>query len=219
MVRIARVVIPGYPHHVIQRGNRRQVVFFNEDDKKLYLQILNYHCRKESVEIWCYCLMDNHVHLIAVPSSVLSLAKAIGETHKRYTNMINIRENWTGHLWQGRFLSYPLDEKHLYLAIGYIERNPVRAGIVKKAENYSWSSAKAHVKRIPDAVLTEFYLTKQIKNWHYYLQEEESEKDIEIFRSHERTGRPLGNNMFQARLEKITGRELRKGNAGRPRKK
>lgn len=112
-----------------------------------------------------------------------------------------------------------MDEKHLYLAIGYIERNPVRAGIVKKAEDYSWSSAKAHVMRIPDEVLTEFYLTTEIKNWHNYLQKKEREEDIDIFRSHERTGRPLGSDRFIERLEQITGRKLRKRNAGRPRKK
>ncbi len=219
MGRIARVVIAGYPHHVVQRGNRRQVVFFSEDDKRLYLKILNHYCRKEAVAVWCYCLMDNHVHLIAAPRKSESLAKAIGETHKKYTWMINIRENWKGHLWQDRFLSYPMDERHLYMAVRYIERNPVRAGIVKRAEDYPWSSAKSHVFGVPDKVLTEFYLNWEIKDWSAYLQEEEKEEDLDIFRKHERTGRPLGDEDFITRIEEITGRILRKKKAGRPKKK
>ena len=218
MGRIARVVIPACPHHVVQRGNRRQIVFFSEDDKRLYLKILSYYCRKEGVEVWCYCLMDNHVHLIAVPRKSESLAKAIGETHKKYTWMINIRENWKGHLWQGRFLSYPMDEGHLYLAVRYIERNPVRAGIVKKAEDYPWSSAKSRVFRVPDKVLTEFCLNSDIKDWSSYLQGKEKEEDLDIFRKHETTGRPLGDKDFITKAEEITGRTLRKKKAGRPKK-
>ena len=218
MGRIARLVIPYCPHHIIQRGNRRQRVFFSEDDKNLYLQILNYHCRKESVEIWCYCLMDNHVHLIAVPKKTENLARAIGAIHRKYTYMINIRHNWKGYLWQGRFLSYPMDEKYLYLAVRYIERNPVRAGIVRKAEDYPWSSAKAHVFRKPDNVLTKFYLNSVIKDWSSYLQEEEREEDIDLLRKHERSGQPLGGNEFITKIEQLTGRKLRKKRPGRPKK-
>lgn len=219
MGRIARVVIPGYPHHVIQRGNRRQIVFFSEDDRRLYLNILNQLCRKEGVEIWCYCLMDNHVHLIAVPRKKESLAKAIGETHKKYTWMINIRENWKGHLWQGRFLSYPMDEGYLYLALRYIERNPVRARIVKKAEDYPWSSARSHVFRLSDKILTEFDLHSDIKDWSAFLQGEDNESDLDTFRKHERTGRPLGDKDFIAKIEEITGRTLGKKKVGRPKKR
>jgi putative transposase len=163
--------------------------------------------------------MDNHVHLIAVPSSVQSLTKSMSETHRKYTIMINTRENWTGHLWQGRFLSYPMDERHLYLAVRYIERNPVRAGVVKIAEHYTWSSAKAHVENTPDFILSEFYLMSQIKNWRSYLKKEETSEEIELFKSHEKTGRPLGSKVFIAQLETITGRKLRKRRGGRPRKK
>ena len=219
MGRIARIVIPNCPHHIIQRGNRRQPVFFSKDDKNLYLQILNYHCRQESVEIWCYCLMDNHVHLIAVPRKTEGLPRAIGEIHRKYTYMINIRHNWKGYLWQGRFLSYPMDEKHLYLAVRYIERNPVRAGIVRKAEDYPWSSAKAHIRRKPDKVLTEFYLSSVIKDWRSYLQEEEREEDIDLLRKHERSGQPLGSNGFITKIEQLTGRKLRKKKPGRPKKR
>jgi len=219
MGRIARVVIPGCPHHIIKRGNRRQKVFFNDDDKRHYLNILNHYCRREEVDVWCYCLMDNHVHIIAVPKKEKSLAKAMGETHKKYTWMVNIQRNWQGHLWQGRFRSYPMDEKHLYLGVRYIERNPVRVGIVKIAEDYIWSSAKAHVFHTEDKILTDFYLTSQIKDWSSYLREKESEEDIDKFRKHENTGRPLGDDGFITKLEKITGRTLRKKKPGRPKKK
>ena len=218
MGRIARVVIPDCPHHVIQRGNRRQVIFFSDDDKQLYLNLLNYNCQRDGVEIWCYCLMDNHVHLIAVPQKTESLAKALGKTHKKYSTMINIRNNWKGHLWQYRFNSYPLDEQHLFRAVKYIERNPVRACIVEKAEDYAWSSAKAHVFREPDKVLTEFYLCKEIGDWLAYLGEEDKEEDLITFRKHERTGRPLGDNEFIVKLEQITGRILRAKKVGRQRK-
>lgn len=218
MGRIARVVIPGIPHHIIQRGNRRQDVFFNEGDKQLYLKILNYYCRKEGVEVWSYCLMDNHIHLIAVPRKSESLAKAIGETHKKYTSMINIRENWKGHLWQGRFLSYPMDERYLHLAVRYIERNPIRAGIVNKAEDYPWSSAKSHVFRVPDKLLTDFWLVSDIKDWSAFLQVEEKEEELDTLRKHGRTGRPLGDEKFIIKIEEMTGRTLRKRKGGRPKK-
>ena len=218
MGRFARVVVPGVPHHVIQRGNRRQTVFFHEGDKKLYLSLLGYNCRKEDVLIWCYCLMDNHVHLIAVPRKSESLAKAIGETHKKYTWIINFQNNWKGHLWQERFHSYAMDEEHLYLAVRYVELNPVRARVVREAEDYPWSSAPAHILGKTDRLLSPFYLTERIKDWRAYLREGLEAEVSEVFRKHESTGRPLGDEDFLIRLEKITGRILRKRKAGRPKK-
>ena len=108
MARMARVVAVGEPHHVIQRGNRRQNVFFKDGDKQEYLNILNLQSKLFALEVWAYCLMDNHVHLIVVPKEEESLVKAIGETHQLYTRMINFRERWRGYLWQGRFKSVPL---------------------------------------------------------------------------------------------------------------
>ena len=219
MGRITRVVVPGTPHHVVQRGNHRQVVFFHNEDKKLYLRILNHFCQREKVEIWCYCLMDNHVHLIVVPAKSESLGNAMGQIHKRYTWLINIRENWKGHLWQGRFFSYPLDDGHLYLAVRYIERNPVRAGLVERAEDYPWSSAKAHVERTTDGILSDFWLTKEIDDWRAYLKENDRDEDIAKFRKHEKTGRPLGNEEFISKIEEITSRILAPKKAGRPAKR
>ena len=110
MARIARVVAPGLPHHITQRGNRRQATFFGADDYQAYRALMREWCEYWKVEVWAYCLMPNHVHLIAVPPSEDGLRRAMGEAHRRYTRRVNFREGWRGHLWQGRFASYPLDE-------------------------------------------------------------------------------------------------------------
>ena len=208
MARIARVVVPGVPHHVVQRGVRKMNVFFGHKDKVLYLNILRYQALRFGLQIWSYCLMDNHVHLVVVPETKESLAQAIGQTHRYYTCHINLREGWKGYLWQGRFYSYPLDEAYLYAAVRYVERNPVTAGIVKSAEDYSWSSAPAHTRNLYDPVLSDFFLTSQISNWSKFLKGESPvNKKIE---RHLQTGRPLGDEDFVSRLEMSLGRILRK---------
>ncbi|NMC65970.1 MAG: transposase [Acidobacteria bacterium] len=210
MPRTARIVVPGIPHHVIQRGNRSEVVFFKEEDRRTYLKILTFFAKKYKVEIWSYCLMTNHLHLAAVPSRPESLAKVMGAVHKRYTALINIRNNWKGTLWQGRYLSYPMDERYLYTCIKYIERNPVRAKIVKRAEDYPWSSARAHIFKWDDPVLSSFFMIDQIKDWRAYLQEKESEEDLEKIRKNQSSGHPLGNERFYNQIEKLTGLKLKK---------
>ena len=145
MARIARVVAPGIPHHGTQRGNRRQATVFCPDDYQAYKTLMAQWCRSCEVEIWAYCLMPNHVHLIAVPKSADELRRAIGEAHRRYTRRVNFREGWRGHLWQGRFASCPLDGSYLLAATRYIEQNPIRAGLVDRPEGYLWSSASAHL--------------------------------------------------------------------------
>ena len=134
MPRLARVVAPNYPHHVIQRGNRRQQTFFNDEDYEVYKNLMAEHCAMHVVKIWAYCLMPNHVHLIAVPKTKEGLNRAIGEAHRRYTRRINFREKWRGYLWQGRFASYPMDESYTLAAARYIELNPVRVKLVKRPE-------------------------------------------------------------------------------------
>ena len=126
MPRIARVVVPRYPHHVTQRGNRRQQTFFCDDDYRAYLELMAEWCKRCGIEIWAYCLMPNHVHLIAVPNSEDGLRRGIGEAHRRYTRRVNFRERWRGHLWQGRFASFVLDDLYLLAATRYVEMNPVR---------------------------------------------------------------------------------------------
>ena len=153
MARLARVIAPGMPHHVTQRGNPRQETFFGEEDYQHYLELMTQFCRAEQVAIWACCLMPNHVHLIVVPQSAESLRRAIGEAHRRYTRWINFREGWRGHLWQGRFASFVMDEDHLLTAARYVELNPVRAGLVQAPSRYRWSSAAAHLRRRDDVLV------------------------------------------------------------------
>jgi putative transposase len=217
MARLARVTIPHLPHHVTQRGNRRQRVFFCDQDRQLYLRILLEQSRKSGVAFWAYCLMDNHVHFIAVPAQEDSLAKTFGETHRRYTSLINRREEWTGYLWQGRFASFPLDEAHLYAAIRYVERNPVVAGLVARAEQFPWSSARAHVSGMPDPLLTRHFVIERIPDWAAFLRSPQDEFTKQFAR-HEWTGRPFGERAFVERLEQLTGRRLHKRSPGKRRR-
>jgi len=201
MPRFARLVLPGVPHHVIQRGNRRQKVFFSDEDKKAYLRILKEQSEIYGVQYWAYCLMDNHVHLIAVPEKKDSLAKGLGEAHKRYTRMINFREKWRGFLWQGRFQSTPMDNDYLYKAVRYVERNPIRAKCVKRAEDFRWSSANAHVNKVKDGFVSSFYFEAEIADWSKYLREEDDEKEIQEIRKYTQTGRPMGSDIFIKEIE------------------
>src|SRR5271166_3831232 len=136
MPRLARVVVPGLPHHITQRGNRRQQTFFCDEDYRSYLELIGEWCGVHQVAVWAYCLMPNHIHLIAVPQSADGLRRAIGEAHRRYTRTVNFREGWRGHLWQGRFASFVLDEPYLLTAARYVELNPVRAGLINSPSRY-----------------------------------------------------------------------------------
>ncbi len=215
MARIARVVAPNLPHHIIQRGNRRQNVFFNDEDKTAYLKILKEQCQRFGVFIWSYCLMDNHVHFVAVPQDKEGLANVFGQTHRHYTRMINFREGFRGYLWQGRFSSYVLDENYLYAAVRYIETNPVKAGLVLKAEDYAWSSAKARVFGSQDELLSDFFLPKEITDWSSFLKSADPEDpNDQILESHLNTGRPFGPTDFIERLQDFTKRILIKSKPG-----
>jgi putative transposase len=205
---MSRVVIPDCPHHVIQRGNRRQRVFFGDEDRKFYLSLLKTQGEQSGLSFWAYCLMDNHVHLIAVPKSPDSLAHGMSAIHWRYTLAINLREDWKGSLWQGRFMSYPMNAEYLIAAARYIELNPVRASIVAKAEDYAWSSAKAHIDKGPDPIIADSFLSNEINDWASFLAEEPSESEVRLLRKHASTGRPLGDQSFIEKLEKMTGRKI-----------
>lgn len=219
MSRIARVVIPDCPHHIIQRGNRRQRVFFWEQDRTYYLRLLKKHGDLEGISYLAYCLMDNHVHLVAVPKRPESLALGIGAAHWRYSLAINLREDWRGFLWQGRFLSCPLDEKHLYAALRYVELNPVRADLVARAEDYPWSSARAHISRTPDLLISETSLNMMIGDWTSLLATRPPDSEFILLRKHTSTGRPLGDERFIEKLEQLTGRVLRERKRGPKRQK
>lgn len=149
MSRVARIVVPGFAHHVTQRGNRRADVFETDEDRHAYLRFLTQYADKHGLSVWAYCLMTNHVHLVVVPEREDSLAKALRDAHTVYAMRFNTRTRLSGHVWQGRFYSCPMDETHLWTAVRYVERNPVRAGLVSRAEDYPWSSAPAHCGDCP----------------------------------------------------------------------
>ncbi len=174
MARIARAVAPGYPHHVTQRGNYQQNIFKDEEDYRRYKSWLEEYSRKEGLRIWAYCLMTNHVHLLVVPRRKKAMDLAIGRTHMRHARRVNREQGWSGHLWANRFYSTILDETHLWAAVRYIERNPVRAGLVKRAERYGWSSARCHAKGVADTLLSArrpFREAQGIADWSAWLAE------------------------------------------------
>jgi REP-associated tyrosine transposase len=208
MARLARVVVRGIPHHIIQRGNRRQPVFFRDDDYLAYLNLMQEWCQKERVVVWAYCLMPNHIHLICVPDKTTGLARAVGEAHRRYTRLINFREGWRGYLWQGRFASYPMAEDHLSAALRYVELNPVRAHLAKDPGAYPWSSARAHLEGRDDLLVKSQPLAERIGNWQEFLSQGNANWELETIRGHLRTGRPLGDRQFLADLEKKLRRAL-----------
>lgn len=214
MVRIARVVVPGIPHHITQRGNRRMDTFFSEADFREYLYLMAEWCNRCKVQVWSYCLMINHIHLIAVPETEDGLRRAIGEAHRRYTRYINFQKEWKGHLWQGRFGSFPMDEQYLIGTARYIELNPVEAGIVKNPKDYKWSSAQAHLQGEDDILVKVEPLLSIIPDWGELLASRLSEEEYETLRRHERTGRPLGSAGFVEQLEKLTDRVLRRQKPG-----
>lgn len=219
MARLARLVIPGMPHHVTQRGNRRQQTFFNDADYGAYRELMSDWCREKGVQIWGYCLMPNHTHLIAVPSSPDGLRWAIGEAHRRYTRRINFREQWRGYLWQGRFASFVMDEPYLLAAARYVELNPVRAGLVPSAQQWPWSSARAHLAGRDDRLVKVAPLLAMVADWNAFLQSAVPEEELTQIRRHGRTGRPLGDETFVGRLEGLVGRVLKPQKRGPKRKR
>ncbi len=219
MARLARIVAPGVPHHVTQRGNRRQRTFFTDDDYRLYRTLMAEWCARSGVAIWAYCLMPNHVHLIATPETAEGLRRGIGEAHRRYARHINFREDWRGFLWQGRFASFPLDGDHLLAAARYIELNPVRAGLADIPEGWPWSSARAHLADADDDLVAAAPLLGWVGDWRAFLSLPVDDDEVEELRRHQRTGRPLGDDAFVDRLEASLGRTLRPRKPGpKPRK-
>lgn len=208
MGRIARVVVPGLAHHVTQRGNRRSAIFFEDADRFGYLNLVRHYARFYEIEIWAYCLMTNHVHFVVVPKFEDGLSLAFRDTHTSYATGINRRRRLSGHLWQGRFFSCPLDDAHLWAALRYVERNPVRVGLVTRAEDYQWSSAAAHCSKCHDTLLSQsFPPAGSIENWSEWLQVEDT-THTEAFRARTHTGRPCGDESFVERLQTLLGRPL-----------
>ncbi|KRA62060.1 transposase [Caulobacter sp. Root656] len=198
MPRTARVVFPGVPHHVTQRGNRRQPTFFGASDYVTYLRIAAGAFTEARVQVWAYCLMPNHVHLIATPETEAGLAQAVSATHVRYARHINRRESWTGCLWQGRFASAPMDEAHLSLCARYVGLNPVRAGLTRRAVDWPWSSVRAHLSGEVDPLLTPEPLSDLLgPHMATFFDLDAPAEQCDLLRGGTRTGRPLGSTAWQ----------------------
>jgi putative transposase len=222
MPRQPRKVYPDIPHHVTQRGNRRERVFFSDSDRQAYLRWLGEYTQKFKIDVLAYCLMSNHVHLIMVPSTVDGLHRALKPLHMRYAQRINRAREWKGHVWQGRYFSSALDEAWFCAAVRYVERNPVRAQMVRQAEDYPWSSAGAHCGLLTDSLLNLhspwYRRLSGITDWSAWLSEAERQEQLDRLRCHANKGLPCGSPEFIDQLERLTGYAIRNRPRGRPRK-
>ena len=215
MARFARIVAPGCPHHVTARGNRREPVFFEDGDQDIYRDLLSEQMRKAEVEVWAYCLMPNHVHLILCPSTADGMARALGAAHRRWANFVNARGRWRGHLFDGRFASVVMDEAHLHAAIRYVALNPVRARLAARAQDWPWSSTRAHLAGEDDGLVTVRPVLDRVESFASLIETEADDPAFTALRAAETTGRPLGAADFVADLERRLGRPIARRAPGR----
>jgi putative transposase len=219
MARLARIAVVNIPYHVTQRGNARQFILASDAERLVYLDLLRKYVQLHELFLLGYCLMSNHVHLVIVPREADALAQALKHTHGRYASYWNATHSSSGHVWQGRFYSCPLDSHHLWMALRYVELNPVRAGLVRQADLWPWSSAAAHLGSAqPDACLERETWSKRwsSESWRQYLATPQSEAELAAIRRSTHTGRPLGSSEFIHSLEEVTLRRLRPQKGGRP---
>jgi putative transposase len=216
MARIARAVVVNFPHHITQRGNFKQKIVECVEDFLYYLDLLKSRSEIYGMKIWAYCIMENHVHFVAVPMEKDSFARTLHSVQRKYAMYFNAKKNRKGHLWEERFFSCALSDEHLYSAIRYVENNPVRAGLVKEPHHYRWSSAMAHIYKIHEPILsTNCPVLTRIDDWAQYLSQKDDEKTL-LIRKSTLTGRPLGDESFVKSVEKLLGRQLRVLPRGRP---
>jgi putative transposase len=220
MPRLARTVFAHIPHHVTQRGNRREDVFFDDEDRQSYLDWLKYYAHEHGVEVAGYCLMTNHIHLILIPSTETGLQSVLKPLHMRYAQRLNRAKGQQGHVWQGRYFSSPLDGDYFQKCMRYVERNPVRARMVRKAENYAWSSARGHCGITTDTVLrkTPKWLKdwEDVGDWSAWLAAPDDEEALLTLRRNAMMGLPCGSEKFLKKLEKQSGKSLHYRPQGRP---
>jgi putative transposase len=214
MSRLARLVIPGLPHHVTQRGNGRAQVFFCDADYALYRALLAESCRAAAVDVWAWVLMPNHVHLILVPSDTDGLRRALAPVHRRYAGHVHARLNRTGHFWQGRFGAVVMDEPHLEVAVRYVAFNPVRAGLVARPQDWAWSSVHAHLAGRDDGITAIAPIHARIPDFGAFIETPPDPAALARLRRAETIGRPLGGDTFLAELEALTHRSLKPAKPG-----
>jgi len=222
MARYARPVYAGIPHHITQRGNRRETMFFNDENRRAYLDWLNAYCTKHLVEVAAYCLMPNHVHIVAIPQTTNGLERVFRGLHTRYAQYINRRLGWSGHVLQGRYFSSALDEAHFVAAVRYTERNPVRAHMVQRAQDYRWSSAASHCGLRNDTLVATSAIAgggfPMTIEWMAWLAETGDPPQLDALRRHIDGNLPCGDKEFVGQLATLAGRDLAFRPRGRPRK-
>jgi putative transposase len=219
MARLARSTVSGYAHQVTQQGNYGQTVFEEAADFRRYLALAGECADRYGLEIWAYCLMQNHVHFVCVPKAAGALALGFNTLHMRYSQYFHAKKRVAGHLWRSRFLSCMLDDRSVFEEVRYIENNPVRAGLVECAEDYPWSSARHHVLGADDPVLRDAcFLTNEIRDWRSYLGGQADAPVLDRTWRSLKTGRPAGDADWVHKLEEIMGRRLAAMPRGRPRK-
>jgi putative transposase len=221
MARHSRFVLPDVPHHVTQGGNHRERVFFEHGDESTYLSLLHFYARSHGVKVMAYCLMPNHVHLVVVPSNSEGLHRALRSVHSQYAQRVNRMRGRSGHLWQGRYFSSPLDSRYFLNAVRYVELNPVRAGLISRAEDYVWSSAPAHCGVRYDLLIepaSNVPLFANVTDWRHWLAEGIAAECIDTIRKCARRSLPCGSPEFVDQLQRAAGRELLYRRRGRPRR-
>jgi putative transposase len=221
MARIARVVITDLAHHITQRGDGRQFILADDAGRMVYQDLLRQAVRLHGVSVLGYCLMSNHVHVVAIPRRPGALAAAFHHVHGRYASYWNVAHTGRGHVWQGRFYSCPMDAGHLWTAMRYTELNPVRAGLVTQAAEWPWSSASAHCGSAAPNECLELAMWRQQwseSTWRAFLQQGETETELRAVRRATQSGRPLGPAEFVQKLESGTQRRLTPQKGGRSRK-
>jgi putative transposase len=219
MPRVARTVVTNVPYHVTQRGNRKQDIFFSSEDRKRYLEWLSLYSSVYKFDILAYCLMTNHVHVIGIPRKPDSMARIIQTVHMLHTQAVNREKGWSGHLWHSRYFSTALDEPYLWQAMRYVEQNPVRAGLVRKAEDYPWSSATYHCGlRVQDSILYEHdEYESMFDDWCSFLAKVPDDETLTILRRRTMTGIPCGDDRFIHRISKKVGyRIVERARGGQP---
>jgi putative transposase len=209
------MIIPGVPHHVTQRGNRRERIFFEPGDEALYLDLMSRQLERHGIACWAYCLMPNHVHFILTPRDETGLARAVGEAHRRYTAFVGARGRWTGHLFQGRFGSAAMDEDHLLAAFRYVALNPVKAGLVEAAADWPWASTRAHMAGQSTAHVDVQPALSRVGDFAAFLAEDprDGARWAEVLGA-EMIGRPVGAEAWVRRLEAELGRAFSPGRRG-----
>jgi putative transposase len=217
MPRMSRAIAVGYPHHITQRGNDRRTVFAEPDDYLRYREWLAQAAQKFGLDIWAWCLMPNHIHVVGAPTTKDALSLTFNTVHMQYAQYFNRKKNASGHLWQGRYFSCVLDESHVYAAIRYVEMNPVRGGLAGAPQDYPWSSARSHVRGGADPVLSgDCFLMARVRDWGKYLAEASEPKSQENIIKATATGRPCGNVAFVKMMEAHLGRSFTPRVSGRP---